>query len=63
MTWKRNEVFSAIFARTGNSKRKRFAKRENKDRIMGSWENDMLQFWLNHLLSSEEWNSKQMAGA
>ena len=24
---------SAIFARTGNSKRKRFAKRENKERI------------------------------
>ena len=33
------------------------------DRIMGSWENEVLQFWLNHLLSSEEWNSKQMAGA
>ena len=63
MTWKRNEVFSAIFARTRNSKRKRFAKRENKERIMGSWENEVLQFWLNHLLSSEEWNSKQMAGA
>ena len=30
---------------------------------MGSWENEVLQFWLNYLLSSEEWNSKQMAGA
>ena len=45
MTWKRNEVFSAIFARTGKSKRKRFAKRENKDHIMGSWENEVFQFW------------------
>ena len=33
--------FSAIFACTGNSKRKRFAKRENKERIMGSWENEV----------------------
>ena len=30
---------------------------------MGSWENEVLQFWLNHLLSSEEWDPKQMAGA
>ena len=30
---------------------------------MGSWENEVSQFWLNHLLSSEEWDSKQMAGA
>ena len=63
MTSKRNEVFSAIFARTGKSKRTRFDKRENKERIMGSWENEVLQVWLNHLLSSEEWDSKQMAGA
>ena len=63
MTWKRNAVFSASFVRTGNSKRRRFAKRENKERIMGSRENEVFQFWLNHLLSSEEWNSKQMAGA
>ena len=38
-------------------------KGKNEERIMGSWENEVLQFWLNHLLSSEEWNCKQMAGA
>ena len=54
--------YSQPFLLVGNSKRKRFVKRENKERIMGSWENEVSVTVLVKSFTEfrGDWNSKQM---